>query len=57
MKHFRLVHEQARKGAADYAMTAPDGWSVVFAPYEQLRSHEQNAAYWSFIHEMVDAGL
>ena len=57
MKHFRLVHDQARQGAAAFAMSAPEGWAVVFAPYEQLRSMEQNAAYWVYLGEIADAGL
>lgn len=57
MKHFRLVHEQARKGAAEFALRAPNGWAVVFAPVQQLRSHEINAAYWAYLHEVADAGV
>jgi hypothetical protein len=57
MKHFRLVHDTARKGAANYAMTAPEGWAVIFAPAQQLRSMEINAAYWAYLHDIADSGL
>jgi hypothetical protein len=57
MKLFRLVHAEARQGAADFCLSAPDGWAVTFAPYEQLRSLEANAAYWAWIHEVCDAGV
>lgn len=38
---FRLVHEPARIGAANFAMHAPEGWVVTFA--EPTRSLEMNA--------------
>lgn len=57
MKMFRLVHAEARQGAAAFALSAPDGWAVQFAPYEELRSLEANAAYWAWIGEVVDAGV
>lgn len=57
MKFFRLAHAEARRRVAEFAMQAPEGWVVMFAPYEQLRSHEQNAAYWAYLHEIADSGL
>lgn len=58
MKLFRLDgHPEARRRCAEFAMRAPEGWGATFAPYEQLRSGEQNAAYWSWVHEVCDAGV
>lgn len=57
MKFFRLAHAEARRRAAEYAMTAPEGSAVTFGPYEKLRSLEQLAAYWAMLDEIVDAGL
>ena len=56
MKLFRLVHQEARQNAASFALAAPEGWAVTFAPYEQLRSQEANAAYWAWINEFCDSG-
>lgn len=38
---FFLVHNQARQGVAQYAMQAPEGWTVTFRPPN--RSSDQNA--------------
>ena len=56
MRLFRLVHAEARQNAASFALSAPEGWAVTFAPYEQLRSQEANAAYWAWINEFCDSG-
>lgn len=40
-KSFRLVHTQARKGCADYAMTAPDGWICRFSEPTKRRIQEE----------------
>lgn len=57
MKLFRLVHADARANAAAFCQQAPEGWAVTFAPYEQHRSLEVNAAYWAWLHEIADSGL
>jgi hypothetical protein len=54
---FRLINDAVRQRAADYVMQAPEGWACVFMPWEEARSHEQNAAYWSWITEVCDAGV
>ncbi len=42
MKTFILAHEQARRGAADYALRqAPDGWRVKFTPPSKSRDQEE----------------
>ncbi len=42
-----LVHEQARRNAAQNCMQAPEGYSVTFA--EPTRTLEQNAAQWPYL--------
>lgn len=49
-KIFRLVHEPARVGAANYAMHAPDGWVVTFS--EPTRSLDQNALLWPLLDDV-----
>ncbi len=44
---FVLAHEQARKGVAQLAMQAPDGYCVTFA--EPTRTLEQNALMWPLL--------
>jgi len=45
---FWLRHAQARKAAADFALTgAPDGWKVTFEP--ESRNLDQNAAMWPIL--------
>jgi len=46
-KIFRLVHGDARKGCAAYAMTAPDGWIAKFS--EPTRTLDQNARLWAML--------
>lgn len=48
---FRLVHDQARIGAADFARTAPEGWVVTFA--EPTRNLEQNALMWPLLEDIA----
>lgn len=58
MRLFRLDgHPEARQRASEFALSAPEGWGCTFAPWEQLRSLEQNAAYWTWMHEICDAGV
>ena len=40
-KTFFLVHDQARKGVAQHAMTAPDGQMVVFSEPAKKRIQEE----------------
>ena len=47
---FRLVHEPARIGAANFAMHAPDGWVVTFN--EPTRSLDQNALLWPLLDDI-----
>jgi hypothetical protein len=42
---FRLVHDQARKGAARAIADAPEGWIVEIK--EPTRTLEQNALLWA----------
>ena len=44
---FILAHPEARRGAAAFAMSAPDGWHVMFS--EPTRTLEQNAAQWPIL--------
>ena len=48
---FRLVHDQARHGAADFARTAPEGWVVTFS--EPTRNLEQNALMWPLLEDIA----
>lgn len=48
---FRLVHETARKGAAQECLSAPDGWVVTVS--EPTRSLEQNAALWAMLSDIA----
>jgi hypothetical protein len=47
MKVFVLSHTEARQRAAQYAILAPDGWSVRFS--EPNRNLEQNAMMWALL--------
>lgn len=47
---FRLVHDQARNGAAQYAMSAPEGWVVTFS--EPTRTLDQNALLWPLLEDV-----
>lgn len=47
---FRLVHEPARIGAANFAMHAPEGWVVTFS--EPTRSLDQNALLWPLLDDI-----
>lgn len=40
-RRFVLAHDQARRNCAQFAMTGPEGWQVVFQPI--TRNLEQNA--------------
>lgn len=52
---FKLVHQQARIGAASLAMTADDGTVVTFA--EPKKSREQEEKYHAIIGEIAEAEL
>jgi len=44
---FILAHQQARRGCAEFAMQAPEGWHVTFRP--PTRSLIQNARLWAML--------
>lgn len=44
---FILAHPQARRGCAEFAMQAPEGWHVTFRP--QTRTLVQNARLWAML--------
>ena len=54
-KTFFLVHEAARKGAAQHAMTAPDGQMVVFS--EPTRNSDQNAKFHAICSDIAKSGM
>ena len=54
-KTFFLVHDQARKGAAQHAMSAPDGQMVVFS--EPTRNSDQNAKFHSICSDIAKSGM
>lgn len=47
---FRLVHNDARRNAAEACMQAPDGYVVRIQ--EETRSLEQNAKLWPMLHDV-----
>lgn len=47
---FRLVHKQARTGAAKACMDAPDGWIVTIK--EPTRTLDQNAKLWPMLQDV-----
>lgn len=49
-KVFRLVHDQARQGAAQFAHVAPEGWVVTFS--EPTRTLEQNSLLWPLLEDV-----
>jgi hypothetical protein len=49
---FRLVHAQARQGAANACMAAPEGWVVEIK--EPKRNLDQNALLHSVLGEIAD---
>lgn len=49
---FRLVHDQARKGAIAAISEAPDGYIVTVA--EPTRNLEQNARLWASLAEVAN---
>lgn len=49
---FRLVHIQARQRAADFCMTAPEGWIAKFS--EPTRTLEQNSAQWPILQAFAE---
>lgn len=47
MKQFRFVHAEARRRAAEYCMTAPEGSLAEFK--DATRTGEQNALMWPLL--------
>lgn len=54
MKVYRLVHAEARRGAAELCRTAPDGYVVRFS--EPTRSLEQNAKFHAICSDIAKSG-
>jgi hypothetical protein len=50
--YYRLVHDQARRGAAEACMRAPEGWIVTIK--EPTRTLDQNAAQWPILGAIAD---
>ncbi len=46
-KLFVLAHDQARRNAAQFCLTAPDGWAARFE--EPTRTLEQNSKLWPML--------
>lgn len=46
-QYFRLVHEQARRHAAQACLSSPDGYTVTIQ--EASRTLDQNAAQWPYL--------
>jgi len=51
-RFFRLVHNQARRLAADCVWQVPDGWVVKIS--EPTRSLDQNAAQWPILEAFAE---
>lgn len=49
---FRLVHEEARRRAAEFCLNAPLGWIVRVSP--ETRSLEQNAMLWACLTDLSE---
>ena len=54
-KIFRLVHDQARRLAAEFCMIAPDGWIARFAA--STRTLEQNAKFHGICSDIAKSGV
>ena len=54
-KVFFLAHDQARRGAAEYCRTAPEGWMVVFS--ERTRTLDQNAKFHALCTDISKSGI
>lgn len=50
-RHFVLINDQARRNAAEYCRTAPEGYHVVVQP--PTRNLDQNAALWAMLNEVA----
>ena len=50
-KAFFLAHEAARRGVAEFARTAPEGWMVVFSEPRKKRAQEEK--YHAMIGEIA----
>lgn len=51
-KLFRLVHQEARRRAAEFCLQAPDQWVATFS--EPTRTLDQNAAQWPVLQAFAD---
>jgi len=49
---FKFVHAQARRLAAEFCMTAPEGWICKIS--EPTRNLEQNAKMWALLTEVSE---
>ena len=49
---FKFISESARRAAAEFCMTAPDGWIAKFS--EATRTLDQNAKLWALLSEVSD---
>ena len=49
---YSLVHQEARRRAANDCLTAPDGWVVSVS--EPTRNLEQNAKLWAMLAEVSE---
>ena len=54
-KYFRLVHAQARKLAAEFCLSAPEGWVVTVA--EPTRNLDQNAKFHALCGDIAKSGF
>lgn len=52
---YRLVHEEARRRAADTCQSAPDGWTAKFSP--PTRTSEMNAKFHAMCGEIARSGV
>lgn len=49
---FKFVHAQARRLAAEFCMTAPDGWVAKFS--QPTRTLDQNSAQWPILQAFAE---
>jgi hypothetical protein len=54
-KVFRLVHDQARRLAAEFCMIAPDGWIARFS--ESTRTLDQNSKFHAICGDIAKSGI
>lgn len=51
-RFFRFVSDSARRLAAEFCLTAPDGWVAKFS--EATRTLDQNAAQWPILQAFAE---